>query len=62
MRKYQRKFLTEKYRRLRKKVNQTGIRVFLVLLGAGFAVGTLLSSASPNIPKSKKETWPLFPD
>ena len=60
MRKYQRKFLTEKYRRLRKKVNQTGIRVFLVLLGAGFAVG-LCFPLRPKHSEIEKRDLASFP-
>ena len=60
MRKYQRKFLTEKYRRLRKKVNHTGIRVFLVLLGAGFAVG-LCFPLRPKHSEIEKRDLASFP-
>lgn len=42
MKKTQRKALSEKYRRLRIKINKAGVRIFIVLLGAGFAVGLCL--------------------
>ena len=60
MKKDQRKLLLEKYRRLRKKVTRTGTRIFLVLLGAGFAVG-LCFPLRPTHSDVEKRDLAAFP-